>query len=208
MESLPTELLFELLLKVSSVEDVMKMCRTNKSLNRICQDDYFWRKRLEKDYPHLVTLNSTMNFKDRYQWIYDTGIGSNIEIDFESLNSEIMSFIVPRPPYSVIDIFINPNVHIYQLAADCQIIPFEGGWNIVYFDRSDDIETRLSKTYMLEPDDIVTTVEELKEVIDDLFVLGFCPVKINMQADTYLNLQRRGLVSNLFESKDLLVMDL
>jgi hypothetical protein len=31
-------------------KEILKLCQTNKTSNRLCKDDYFWKKKIEYDY--------------------------------------------------------------------------------------------------------------------------------------------------------------
>lgn len=101
MEGLPYELLFNLLLDVKDIGKVINMCATNSSVQMICDDDFFWKKRFELDFPLVnnVTLTEGQTYKLAYQGFYLTGIGNILMIDL-NLHS-IMWLIKPSPPYTI-----------------------------------------------------------------------------------------------------------
>ena len=53
MESLPKDVVIEMALNLSP-DDLINLCSVSKSLNRICNSNDFWRRKLEKDYPEEV----------------------------------------------------------------------------------------------------------------------------------------------------------
>ena len=50
MEKLPKDIAIEMALNLSP-PDLINFCSASKTQNRVCNSDYFWRKKLEKDYP-------------------------------------------------------------------------------------------------------------------------------------------------------------
>ena len=50
MESLPKDVAIEMALNLSP-PDLVRLCSTSKSQNRICNLNDFWRRKLDKDYP-------------------------------------------------------------------------------------------------------------------------------------------------------------
>lgn len=51
------------------IKDLFSLCNTNRSLTFICGDPYFWRQRLEQDYPDLI-IPSRHDPKILYQGVY------------------------------------------------------------------------------------------------------------------------------------------
>lgn len=49
MDKLPKDILSNILLN-QSVKEILEQCRTNKNLNTICNDGYFWHRYLKENY--------------------------------------------------------------------------------------------------------------------------------------------------------------
>ncbi len=47
---LPDEILLEILLKTDDLETLSALCRTSKRINLICQDEFFWKQKYQKDF--------------------------------------------------------------------------------------------------------------------------------------------------------------
>jgi len=57
--TIPNEVLFDILFKIENINDVMNLCATNKIIQAVCDDDYFWKHRFELDYPDLSPITPT-----------------------------------------------------------------------------------------------------------------------------------------------------
>jgi hypothetical protein len=119
MENIPYELLFEILLKVRDIVDVLNMCATNSNINSICSDDYFWQRKFMLDYPKLkdVTPRGDSSYQNLYQYIYLSRIGQHLSIQ-PDFNSHI-SFIIPEPYYHILNNYygkfkIEPDIKIFK----------------------------------------------------------------------------------------------
>ena len=57
---LPYEKIFEIMLN-NEYDDIMNVCKTNEQLSKICQDSYFWRKKIQRDFPVYEIKDKTFN---------------------------------------------------------------------------------------------------------------------------------------------------
>ena len=53
------------ILSLASTTELARLCRTNKLINSLCNSHYFWKIRVEREFPYAVVNNSD-NFKDIY----------------------------------------------------------------------------------------------------------------------------------------------
>ena len=53
------------ILAVTSTTELARLCRTNKLINSICNSDYFWKIRVEREFPDAL-INNSENSKDIY----------------------------------------------------------------------------------------------------------------------------------------------
>lgn len=98
METLPNEVLLRIMLDLS-IPDLIRSRAINKQINEISNDDYFWRLRLEHDYPK-ASIPSTIGEPDHptYQQLYmfwyhrPTGASRLIEIPVDVFNPEDFGF--------------------------------------------------------------------------------------------------------------------
>ncbi len=69
LDLLPNEILLEILLKFDDLKTLSKLCRTSKRINNICQDEFFWKRKYQKDFglSGEITLAEGETWKDRYQ---------------------------------------------------------------------------------------------------------------------------------------------
>ncbi len=67
IDELPNELKFQILLNLSNTE-LINLCKTNNEFNTFCHDEYFWKKRLEKDFPYIKL--KYLKYKNEYNKIY------------------------------------------------------------------------------------------------------------------------------------------
>lgn len=76
MEGIPYELLIEILLKVRRIYNVLKLCPTNSTIAAICEDDYFWKRRVRSDFPNLRGIEPSIGatYKQLYMWLDSIGI--------------------------------------------------------------------------------------------------------------------------------------
>lgn len=63
--SLPYEILFEIMLKLDT-KSIVNGAKSNKALNQICKDDYFWQKKLYLDYSRTKIEEFHKSFKQSY----------------------------------------------------------------------------------------------------------------------------------------------
>lgn len=60
------EITSQILLPLSYV-DLMNICKTNKDLNKICQDDHFWKLKVERDYGTIADDKpSNITYRQQY----------------------------------------------------------------------------------------------------------------------------------------------
>ena len=70
MESLPKDVAIEMALNLSA-PDLISLCSTSKTQNRICNSNDFWRRKLEKDYPEeLLQFYQTGEPVDNPKQVY------------------------------------------------------------------------------------------------------------------------------------------
>ena len=55
MENIAPEVLFKILLD-SNYRDLTSYCLGNTNIYNICQDEYFWKQKLDRDYPGFKTI--------------------------------------------------------------------------------------------------------------------------------------------------------
>lgn len=68
---LPYELVYQILL-ASSIDDVIGWCQVGGHFTDICNDELFWKQRLNKDYPDFSLINQSFNsYKDYYKYLYN-----------------------------------------------------------------------------------------------------------------------------------------
>ncbi len=61
---LPSDVLFELLLKIT-FPTLAHLCSSNKEINKICNDEYFWQLKTQQDYPNK-SLPPQLTWKQYY----------------------------------------------------------------------------------------------------------------------------------------------
>ena len=83
---------YDVLMQLTAKE-ILKMCQVSHQFDAICQDDYFWKIKLEHDYPHLINLKPTSTWKSVY-----------LDIEQEKLkpfpvyhNNKLLDYIWLRP---------------------------------------------------------------------------------------------------------------
>jgi len=70
LETLPTELIFNILSLQGGDIDIIKLCQINKQFQQLCQDDYFWRFLYQySGFPPLL-LNTNVSWKEKYSIAY------------------------------------------------------------------------------------------------------------------------------------------
>lgn len=131
------EILFNILLRVDLFY-LLNICSAGKEINNICDDEYFWKKRLQLDYPNSYSkIYEELKYKssEPYTWrkYYIQLYVSDIIIDDvvycdnnEWVDSEI-SAIIPKFPLYVYEIEDN----LYDIYPDV----LAGNKTIAYFDR-------------------------------------------------------------------------
>ena len=88
---LPDELLLEILLKTDDLKTLSGLCRTSKRINNICQDEFFWHRKYQKNFGFSsrgsrglsdgnVTLVKGNTWKERYKQMFLPEINSPISI--------------------------------------------------------------------------------------------------------------------------------
>jgi len=94
MESSINELLFETLTNISSIEDLDKWCVESPVIKNICDDDIFWEKRFNKDYPNLMGLNPAPGetYKNLYRSVYSGVIWKHLRTN--TYIKEMMAFLL------------------------------------------------------------------------------------------------------------------
>jgi len=70
MEYLPVELLYQIIQQQNNVTDILNLCRTNRFIQRICQDDYFWHNLYQKSGFPINTVKSILSWKDNFLTAY------------------------------------------------------------------------------------------------------------------------------------------
>ncbi len=63
---LPHEKLIEILLALDDLEDIFKACSSSTIFGRVCQDDYFWKRRYQQDFGFDFPP-TRMTWKEYYQ---------------------------------------------------------------------------------------------------------------------------------------------
>lgn len=136
MEVLPYEILFSILLEVPNISDVLNFCSVSNVIKKVCDDEYFWKKRFEKDFPKLH-FQSTENYKQLYSSFHETGIGKLLSFPSVENNNFIM-LIKPEPPYVIDEIFTAYTTEIggyinYYIVPDiiCQRRASNETWRIL-----------------------------------------------------------------------------
>ena len=70
----------ETILKLS-YKDIINICKSNKSLNNICKDPYFWKAKLQYDYPDEDTSQLRGDeYKAQYELLLIEPIKEEIQI--------------------------------------------------------------------------------------------------------------------------------
>jgi len=138
------ETLFNILLKISDIDDLLNLCSTNTAIKSICDDDYFWKLRFEQDYPNLsIRPSEGMTYKELYEKYYTTGFANRLIVP--PVINQFMSviyLIYPNPPYTIEDLFISKATQIggdeyYILIPDIYIVNSKrlGYWLVFEYPR-------------------------------------------------------------------------
>lgn len=64
------ELDIEILLNLD-MKDLKSICRTNKNLSKICNNEIFWKLKLDTDFPNIASLDMKSNNKTWKQYYKD-----------------------------------------------------------------------------------------------------------------------------------------
>ena len=143
--SLPDELLIEILVKTDDLKTLSRWCRTSKRINRICQDEFFWHRKYQRDF----------GFSSRGNW----GLSGNIilmegdtwkelykQMSLTSINSPISAGGIS---YGVIDqngnLYMTGMKNLLGIGKQSQIGPFPKGSHLVKFPSKDNNSDRLSQ---------------------------------------------------------------
>ena len=71
MENIAPEILFKILLS-TDYRDLASYCLGNTNIYNICQDEYFWKQKLDKDYPGLRQYTPTnLTYQQQYISLYN-----------------------------------------------------------------------------------------------------------------------------------------
>lgn len=68
LSNLPPEMLMEIALKLP-MEEVAVFCQTSVGLNRVCQSEMFWDRRLQKDFPKYTSRRLPVTYKQYYSML-------------------------------------------------------------------------------------------------------------------------------------------
>lgn len=202
--NIPYELLFNILLAIKSIKDVLNICASNSIINRICNDDYFWKQRIGLDYPNLSTLiPATDNtYKQLYQRTALIPIVKNITVELpESFDN--VCFVNIQPPYVVVDYtYVGLTKSIgeksYKLGNDAAIIKFGGKWGLAYLPRTADNNARNRVPY--KSITWLNNLDEVKNAIDQLlgnnyYIIG----RFSISNDEYNKLTDKGFIARINE---------
>lgn len=73
-----------------SYPDLIQLCKTNKSFSNICRDPYFWKAKLQKDYPsHPLELVRSNNYRTSYDRLYTSALWDKIHNKLKYLNRQL-----------------------------------------------------------------------------------------------------------------------
>jgi hypothetical protein len=65
LADLPNELQ-QLIISKASIEAILNLCASSKSMNAHCQDDVLWRSLVRRDFPHIDITDAT-NYQQLYR---------------------------------------------------------------------------------------------------------------------------------------------
>ena len=82
LDLLPDELLLEILLKTDDLKTLSSLCRTSKRINLICQDEFFWKQKYQKDFGGDVILAKGDTWKEKYKQMFPPEINSPISVKY------------------------------------------------------------------------------------------------------------------------------
>lgn len=69
-EQIPIDVLIYDILPRTPLSELMRLCRTNKYINNLCQNEQLWKQKLVYDFPHVDVPNTVSNgWKDFYFYI-------------------------------------------------------------------------------------------------------------------------------------------
>jgi len=130
--TIPNEVLFNILLKIENINDVMNMCATNTAIRAI------WKHHFELDYPDisLEIIPNGLTYKQIYQSISSIGIGINLTNKYpENLNT-----ITDLVNVGLTEI---GGKHRYRLTADAAIQKVRDRWKFLYYPRDANDKERI-----------------------------------------------------------------
>ena len=74
---LPNETIVGILLKVEDLKTLTNLCQTNQRIRMICQDDRFWKKKYQHDYPDAPSLPN-LSWREMYKLVHLAPISSPV----------------------------------------------------------------------------------------------------------------------------------
>ena len=81
METLSPDNLFEIALN-TPFNELVFLCKTNKQFGTLCQDDNFWKRKTQSDFPNIVPV-SGVKYLDRYLSAKYINSGDNLKTELE-----------------------------------------------------------------------------------------------------------------------------
>jgi len=205
MDLLPYEILFEILLDIKGVKTVINLCGTNSVINAICNDQYFWKKRLERVYPRIAFGDVDADYKEIYKWAHNTGIGNLLRYPPKN-SGKVLTFIKPDPSYALNRIFradtINiGGVEIFRILPDIVIRQnSRGKWRV------DELPRNLSKEdrnliLRNNPTKILHNENELNSYISNLVTQGYFQLASqNISGKQFRSLNKKGYIGNIINT--------
>lgn len=71
MENLSPEILFKILLN-TDYHSILNYCSANSSIRNLCSDEYFWKRKLDRDYPGLRQYKpGNLTYQQQYASLYN-----------------------------------------------------------------------------------------------------------------------------------------
>lgn len=104
--ALPThvpEIISQILLALD-YKDLMNTCQTNKDFNEVCQDNYFWKLKVEQDYG-TVTEDKPSNITHRQQYF-----------DLMTINNQLWA--VEKGRLDILKWLARNNIHLDQYTVN------------------------------------------------------------------------------------------
>ena len=100
MESLPTDVLIQMALEYDLYE-ILALCRTASRFNtKLCQNNDFWRRKMQRDYPEQFEKIRQKGINDRWRELYNLNFAfKNNKANFIPLGKKFVSETI-REQYS------------------------------------------------------------------------------------------------------------